>query len=61
MIPVFAVVAVFLAAPLGRAQYPQPDSSSKPQDKPPAAPAKPAPKPNKDSATQNAPEQPAWD
>ncbi|HEX4543657.1 MAG TPA: tetratricopeptide repeat protein [Candidatus Acidoferrum sp.] len=60
-IPVFVILAVFLAAPLGRAQDPQQDSSSKPQDQPPAAPAKPAPKPNKDSATQNAPDQPAWD
>jgi tetratricopeptide (TPR) repeat protein len=60
-IPVFVILAVILAAPLGRAQDPQQDSSSKPQDKPPAAPAKPAPKPNKDSATQNAPDQPAWD
>jgi tetratricopeptide (TPR) repeat protein len=55
------VLAVFLAAPLGRAQDPRQDSRSKPQDKPPAAPAKPAPKPKKDSATQNAPDQPAWD
>ena len=52
-IPVFVTLALFLSAPHGRAQDPQ--------DKPPAAPAKPAPKPNKDSATQNAPDQPAWD
>jgi tetratricopeptide (TPR) repeat protein len=63
LIPVFVTLAVFLAAPLAHAQDPQQDSSSKPQDKPPAAPAKPAPKPkpNKDSATQNASDQPAWD
>lgn len=43
------------------AQDPAQDSSSKPQAPPDAAPPKQAPKPNKDSATQSAPDQPIWD
>jgi len=57
----FAALALFLTAPYGRAQDPQQDSSSKPKDEQPAPPPKSAPKPNKDSATQNAPDQPMWD
>jgi tetratricopeptide (TPR) repeat protein len=37
------------------------DSSSKPADAPPAPKPKPPAKPNKDSATQSAPDQPTWD
>jgi tetratricopeptide (TPR) repeat protein len=51
----------FWPAPATRAQDPQQDASSKPKEAPPSSPAKPAPKPNKDSATQNAPDQPMWD
>jgi tetratricopeptide (TPR) repeat protein len=61
VIPLFATAALLLLAPLGRAQDPQQDSSSKPKETQPAPPAKPAPKQNKDSATQNAPDQPKWD
>ena len=43
------------------AQDPQSESSSKPAAAPGAPPPKQAPKPNKDSATQSAPDQPAWD
>ncbi|PYT88681.1 MAG: hypothetical protein DMG36_23540 [Acidobacteria bacterium] len=54
-----------MAMPLaGYAQDPQQESSSKPPDATAPAPAKPANKPNKpnnDSATKNAPDQPAWD
>jgi predicted Zn-dependent protease len=42
-----------------RAQDPAPESSSKPADSP--APKKPDKKQKSDSATQNAPDQPAWD
>jgi tetratricopeptide (TPR) repeat protein len=37
------------------------ESSSKPTDAPPAPQPKPPAKPNKDSATQSAPDQPTWD
>ena len=60
-IPLFAALGVFLWPPLCRAQDPQQDSSSKPKDTQPAPPPKSPPKPNKDSATQNAPDQPMWD
>ncbi|HYL86274.1 MAG TPA: tetratricopeptide repeat protein [Candidatus Angelobacter sp.] len=50
-----------MAMPLARAQEPQQDPNSKPKDTSGAPPAKPTPKPNKDSATQNAPDQPMWD
>ena len=42
------------------AQDPAPESSSKPADAPPP-PEKPSKKNKPDSATQNAPDQPAWD
>ncbi len=60
----FTAVGVLLMASMGRAQDPQQESSSKPPDAAAPAPAKPATKPNKpnkDSATKNAPDQPAWD
>lgn len=60
-VPILLALAALIAVLPAYAQDPQQDSRSKPQDAPPAAPAKPAPKPNKDSATQNAPDQPAWD
>jgi tetratricopeptide (TPR) repeat protein len=43
------------------AQDPPKESSSKPADAPGAPPPKLPAKPNKDNATQNAPDQPAWD
>jgi tetratricopeptide (TPR) repeat protein len=60
-IRVLALFSVLLAASAGKAQNPPPDSSSKPSDAPGTAPAKPQGKPNKDSATQSAPDQPIWD
>jgi tetratricopeptide (TPR) repeat protein len=57
------VIAAFLLAagsPL-RAQDPPKESSSKPADAQGAPPPKPPAKPNKDNATQNAPDQPTWD
>jgi tetratricopeptide (TPR) repeat protein len=57
------VIAVFLLAagsPL-HAQDPPKESSSKPADPPGAPPPKTPAKPNKDNATQNAPDQPTWD
>lgn len=53
-------------APAGQAQEPQQGSSSKPPETSAPAPAKKTDKPskdsvNKDSATNNAPDQPKWD
>jgi tetratricopeptide (TPR) repeat protein len=61
-IPIFAAVFLHLAVPQARAQNPPQDSSSKPASPPnndlkPKSPAKQ----KKDSATQNASDQPAWD
>jgi tetratricopeptide (TPR) repeat protein len=50
---------LLLPAPPLRAQEPAPESSSKPADSP--KPKKPDKKQKPDSATQNAPDQPAWD
>jgi tetratricopeptide (TPR) repeat protein len=44
-----------------RAQQPPEESSSKPAERPPVPPSKPSAKPNKDSPTQSAPDQPTWD
>ena len=52
---------VFLAAQSAIAQEPQQDSPSKPPDSGTPAPAKKQGKPDKDSATKNAPDQPTWD
>jgi tetratricopeptide (TPR) repeat protein len=60
-IPIFAAFSLLLAASAGRAQDPQQDSSSKPADKPGAAPSKSSGKKDKDTATQSAPDQPTWD
>jgi tetratricopeptide (TPR) repeat protein len=46
---------------LARAQDPQPDSSSKPAEPAPAPPPKQGTKPNKDSGTSAAPDQPIYD
>ena len=55
-----AAAGVFVAAPRAEAhaQEPQQEPTQKPED---ARPKKPAPKANKDNATQNAPDQPKWD
>jgi tetratricopeptide (TPR) repeat protein len=50
---------IFVACPLVRAQEPAPESSSKPAE--PSPPKKTDAKEKPDSATQNAPDQPAWD
>jgi tetratricopeptide (TPR) repeat protein len=60
-ISMLAAFPLFLSASAGLAQDPQQDSSSKPADAQTPAPAKAPPKPNKDSATQSAPDQPTWD
>jgi tetratricopeptide (TPR) repeat protein len=45
----------------GWGQEPQPESSSKQSDAPPAPPAKSSGKQQKDTATKSAPDQPMWD
>src|SRR5712671_6850698 len=54
-----AGVIIFVAGPLLHAQDPAPESSSKPAEGP--RPKKPDGKKKPDSATHNAPDQPAWD
>jgi tetratricopeptide (TPR) repeat protein len=64
-IPIFAAVFLPFATSQAHAQDPQPESSSKPAEAPspapPKSPAKQNAKQKKDTATQNAPDQPAWD
>jgi tetratricopeptide (TPR) repeat protein len=60
-ISIFAALFLLCAAPQSRAQEPPQESSSKPADAPSATPPKPFPKQKKDTATQNAPDQPRWD
>jgi tetratricopeptide (TPR) repeat protein len=60
-IRILAAVFLLLAAWRARAQDPQPESSSKAPDPSSAAPPKSPSKQKKDTATQNAPDQPAWD
>src|SRR6202521_2636066 len=64
-IPIFAAVFLPFAASLAHAQDPQPESSSRPAEAPSPAPPKSPAKQNanqkSDTATQNAPDQPAWD
>ena len=59
-IRILAAFSMLLAAPAMNAQNPPPDPSSKPASPPNMKPKSPA-KPNKDSATQSAPDQPIWD
>jgi tetratricopeptide (TPR) repeat protein len=61
-IPILAAVFLPLAAPQARAQDPPQESSSKPAS-PPNDDMKPksSAKQKKDTATKNAPDQPAWD
>jgi tetratricopeptide (TPR) repeat protein len=54
-----AGIILLLPGPPLHAQDPAPESSSKPPDSP--TPKKPDKKQKSDSATQNAPDQPAWD
>ncbi len=60
-IRILATVFVLSAASQGRAQEPKPESSSKPATPPDDTKPKSTGKQKKDTATQNAPDQPAWD
>jgi tetratricopeptide (TPR) repeat protein len=60
-IPILAASFLLCGARQVRAQDPPQESSSKPADAPSAPPRKPFPKQKKDTATQNAPDQPTWD
>ena len=60
-IRILAAMALLAPACKGFAQNPPQDSPPKPADAPPPPPAKPPAKQKKDTATQNAPEQPTWD
>ncbi len=60
-IPILAAVFFLSVASQSRAQHQPQESSSKPADAPAAAPPKSAAKQKKDTATQNAPDQPMWD
>jgi tetratricopeptide (TPR) repeat protein len=61
VIPILSVGFLLFVALQSHAQDPPQESSSKPAGEAPAPPPKSPPKQNKDSATQNAPDQPAWD
>lgn len=59
---ILLLACLVLLTPLQvRAQDPWQESTSKPADSSAPTPAKKQKKTNKDSATQNAPDQPAWD
>jgi len=58
---VFAAIFLLFAARAAHAQDPPQESSSKPADAPAPTPPKSPAKKKKDSATQNAPDQPTWD
>jgi tetratricopeptide (TPR) repeat protein len=58
---ILAAVFVLFAAWPAHAQDPQPESSSKPATPPDDMKPKSTGKQKKDTATQNAPDQPAWD
>jgi tetratricopeptide (TPR) repeat protein len=60
-IPIFAAIFLLLAAPQARAQDPSQESSSKPASPPDDLKPKSKAKQKKDTATQNAPDQPTWD
>ena len=60
-IRIFVIASVLFACFQARAQNPPGDSTSKPADQQDAPPPKAPVKPNKDNATQNAPDQPTWD
>ena len=61
IIPVFAGIALLFPVWKSYAQAPPQDAPAKPADPAPAPPAKPPAKQKKDTATQNAPDQPTWD
>jgi tetratricopeptide (TPR) repeat protein len=58
---IFVIALLLFACFQARAQNPPGDSASKPADQQDAPPPKAPVKPNKDNATQNAPDQPTWD
>ena len=58
---VLSAIAVVMAISQGGAQDPQQESPPKPADSAAPAPTKKQSKPDKDSATKNAPDQPMWD
>jgi tetratricopeptide (TPR) repeat protein len=60
-IPILAAVFLLLAAPHASAQNPPQESSSKPASPPDEVKQKSPAKQKKDTATRNAPDQPAWD
>ncbi len=60
-IPILAAVSLLLAAPHTPGQDPPQESTSKPASPPNDMKPKPTGKQKKDSATQNAPDQPTWD
>lgn len=60
-IPILAAVFFLSVVSQSRAQHQPQESSSKPAGAPSAAPPKSPAKQKKDTATQNAPDQPAWD
>jgi tetratricopeptide (TPR) repeat protein len=60
-IPILASILLECSALPARAQVPPQESSSKPADAPSPPPPKSPAKQNKDSATQNTPDQPVWD
>ena len=59
--PILAAVFLLFASWQAHAQDPQPESSSKPATPPDDMKPKAKGKQKKDSATQNASDQPAWD
>ena len=59
--PILAAISLFFAVTPAHAQDQQPESSSKPADSPNAPPPKFSSKQKRDTATQNAPDQPSWD
>jgi tetratricopeptide (TPR) repeat protein len=61
IIPTLAAVSLLFAVPPSRAQDPPQESSSKPASPPDDMKPKSSAKQKKDTATQNAPDQPAWD
>ena len=60
-LPILAAVFPLLASMQARAQDPPRESSSNPAQPPADAPPKSSAKQKKDTATKNAPDQPAWD
>src|SRR6202158_2187078 len=61
VVQIVALISVLCAGCLLRAQDPQQEPAPKPADPRTTPQPKPAGKKNKDAATQNSPDQPAWD